>query len=38
MIFKTKINDTFLSAQFFIAGYAPPYELDRNYNGGGILF
>ena len=27
----------FPAAQFFKAGYAPPYRLDRNCNKGGIL-
>ena len=28
MISKTKINDTFSSAQFFIPGYAPSYRSE----------
>ena len=36
-ISETKIDDMFPAAQFFKAGYAPPYRLDRNCNKGGIL-
>ena len=38
MISETKINETFPSSQFLIAGHAPCYRLDRNCNRGGILF
>ena len=37
MILETKLDDSFLSMQFFIEGYGPLYRLDRNSHGGGIL-
>ena len=37
MISETKIDSSFPSVQFILAGYATPYRLDRNANGGGIL-
>ena len=36
LISKTKIDSSFLTAQFQIKGYIT-YGLDRNANGGGIL-
>ena len=37
MISETKLDDYFPSMQFLIEGYRPPYRLDRNSHGGGIL-
>ena len=37
MISETKLDDSFSSMQFLIEGYGPPYRLDRNSHGGGIL-
>ena len=38
LISETKLDDTFPSGQFFIEGYKEPIRLDRNKNGGGLLF
>ena len=37
MISETKLDHSFSSMQFLIQGYVPPYRLDRNFYGGGIL-
>ena len=37
MISETKLDDSFPSMQFLIEGYGPPYRLDRNSHGSGIL-
>ena len=37
MISEIRIDETFPSRQFCIEGFAPPYMLDRNCHGGGIL-
>ena len=37
MISETKIDKAFPSRQFYIEGFTPPYWLDRNCHGGGIL-
>ena len=37
MISEAKIDSSFPSVQFHLEGYAAPYRLDRNANGGGIL-
>ena len=37
MISKTKNDSSFSSAQVHLEGYAAPYKLDRNANGGGRL-
>ena len=37
MISETKIDDSFPATQFYIDGYSPPYRLDRNCDGGGIM-
>ena len=34
---ETNIDETFPSRQFFIKGFTPPYRLDWNCHGGGIL-
>ena len=36
MIFEAKLDETFLERQFFMDGFAPPYRMDRNVDGGGI--
>ena len=36
-ISETKLDDSFPTGQFKIPGYASPFRLDRNQNGGGIL-
>jgi len=38
LISETKLDDSFPSGQFFLDGYEEPVRLDRNHNGGGILF
>ena len=35
---ETKLDDTFPSSQFIIEGYSRPIRLDRNSQGGGIMF
>ena len=37
MISETKLDDSFLSAQFLLNGFSKPYRLDRCLNGSGIL-
>ena len=37
VVSETKIDDTFPTSQFSIAGYTTPYRVDRNKHGGGIL-
>ena len=37
MIAETKIDATFPTRQFAIEGFATPFRLDRNENGGGLL-
>ena len=37
VISETKLDDSFPAGQFKITGYASPFRLDRNQNGGGIL-
>ena len=37
LVSETKIDSPFPSARFDLEGYATPYRLDRNANGGGIL-
>ena len=36
-ITETKIDDTFPLSNLLIAGFSPPYRLDRTSNGGGLL-
>ena len=38
LVSETKLDDTFPSGRFFIEGYKEPIRLDRNRNGGGLLF
>ena len=37
LISETKLNDSFLSAQFRLKGFCTPYRIDRNSKGGGFL-
>ena len=37
MIAETKIDASFPTGQFTIEGFATPFRLDRNANGGGLL-
>ena len=37
MIWETKLNDSFPTAQFLLDGFSAPYRLDRNLKGGGTL-
>ena len=38
MISETKPDDKFPVGHFFINGYSSPYRLDRDSQGGKILF
>ena len=38
LISETKLDESFPSGQFFMEGYTEPIRLDRNKNGGGLLF
>ena len=37
VITETKIDQSFPICQFFIEGYSPPFQLDRDVNGGGVI-
>ena len=37
VITETKADSVFLLNQFVTQGYAKPYRLDRNRNGGGVF-
>ena len=37
VITETKIDQSFPICQFFIEGYSPPFRLDRDVNGGGVI-
>ena len=37
LITETKIDQSFPTRQFLMAGYSEPYRLDRNQHGGGLL-
>ena len=37
MISETKLDETFLAAQFSLQDFCNPYRFDRNRNGGGIV-
>ena len=37
MVAETKIDSSFPRGQFLIDGFAPPYRLGRNKDGGGLL-
>ena len=38
LLSETKLDDSFLSAQFILKGYGVPYRFDMNSKGGGLLF
>ena len=38
MISETKVDDSFPGSQFFLDGFGTPFRLNRNRNGGGIMF
>ena len=38
MLSDTKIDDSFPKGQFLIKGFGDPFRIDRNVNGGRILF
>ena len=38
LISETKLDSSFPSEQFVIKGHSTPFRLDRNQNGGGLLF
>ena len=38
LLSETKLDDTYPSGKYFIEGYKEPIRLDRNKNGGGLLF
>ena len=38
MLTETKIDDSFPKGQFLIKGFGDPFRIDRNVNGGRILF
>ena len=37
IVTETKLDDSFPLSQFKINGYSPPFRLDRNRNGGGVI-
>ena len=37
IISEIKIDDTFLTSQFIISGFAAPFRFDQTDKGGGIL-
>ena len=37
LVAETKIDSSFPKGQFLIDGFAAPYRLDRNKDGGGLL-
>ena len=37
LISETKLDDTFPSSNFKIAGYSPPFRLNRSQYGGGLI-
>ena len=37
MTSETKIDDSFPVGQFIIDGFSPPYRLNRNCHGGGLM-
>ena len=38
MLSETKIDDSFRKGQFLIKNFGDRFRIDRNVNGGGILF
>ena len=37
VITETKLDNTFLNAQFLVPGFSKPFRLDRNRKGGGVM-
>ena len=37
MVSETKLDKSFPVSQFLIDGYGPPFRLDRDNNGAGII-
>ena len=37
LVSETKIDGSFTTSQFLIPGFSPPFRLDRDCNGGGLL-
>ena len=37
IITESKLDDSFPTNQFIIEGYSPPFRVDRNKNGGGVI-
>ena len=37
VVTESKLDNSFPDGQFLMEGYSPPFRLDRNANGGGIL-
>ena len=37
VITETKLDDSFPTSQFLMKGFAEPFRLDRNRNGGGVM-
>ena len=38
MASEKKLDETFPGGQFLMDGFTPPYRMDINKNGGGIVF
>ena len=37
VITETKLDNSFPTLQFLVKGFAEPFRLDRNRNGGGVM-
>ena len=37
VVTETKLDDSFPTSQFLVKGFAEPFRLDRNRNGGGVM-
>ena len=38
LVSETKTDDSFPNGNFLMDGFSTPYRLDRNSNGGGVIF
>ena len=38
VVTETKLDEIFPLAQFYVERFTMPYRLDRNRNGGGVIF
>ena len=38
MVSETQLDESFPQGQFKISGFSRPFRLDRNSNGGAIMF